>query len=52
MRAEQIILIFLLPVLIFFWGLGWVLSYFGEWIEDKSKAKYNYCLIIIKGENE
>lgn len=50
METRKIIAIFALPVLVFLFGVGWLLYVTGQWVYHKSKSKYNQCVEIIKTE--
>ena len=50
MNERKILVILVLPIIIFCWGLGWFLNFVGEWFYNNSKQKYILCLKILKTE--
>ena len=52
MNADKVLKIFLLPVIIFLWGIGWILYSVGGFLQNRSKKTYKKFLIEIKEETK
>lgn len=50
MDIRKIAIIFVLPVVIMLWGIGWIMYYSGKWILEKSKNGYKESIKILKSE--
>ena len=50
MNNQKVLVIFLLPIIIMLWGIGWFLCWAGEWLYCKSKLQYDNSLVILKKE--
>jgi len=52
LNADTVLKIFLIPVIILIWGIGWVLFASGNFLCEKSEKSYHNFLNDIKGKEE
>lgn len=47
MELRKVAVIFILPIIIILWSIGWVMAFIGNNVNDFSKEKYDVCLKIL-----
>ena len=52
MNADKVLKIFLLPVIIFLWGVGWTFYSIGGFLQYRTKKAYCKFLLEIKEGEE
>ena len=52
MNADKVLKIFLLPIIIFLWGVGWTFYSIGGFLQYRTKKAYRKFLLEIKEGEE